>query len=221
MVEYCLTPASFHARRSGYLYEAVAFESRARRNEKHWRPHWQTCQNLVEKFCRDHSEARSLAIFGSGCLFEVPRDRLVQSFEKIVLIDQVFPRSVRAWAKLQGVQIDLLECDLSIGFPLGLRVDLALSANLLSQLALSNPDKKRELEAKHLKELRSLEIPTLLWTDTEKIFRRRNSSEILHRQATVFTSLGTAVENWTWNLALAPEWDKEADVILKLSAHVL
>lgn len=221
MLEYCLTPASFHARKTGYLYEAVAFESRARRNKKYWQPHWKTCQGIVQKFCEAHPRSESVAIFGSGCLFEIPKEELAGKYKKIVLVDQVFPRSVRNWAKVQKIEIDFCECDLSVRFPADLKVDLAMSSNLLSQLSLPIPLRKKEIEEKHLYDLRSLKIPTLLWTDTEKVFRRRNSKDIIDTLPTVLTELKNPIANWNWDLALAPEWDREIDVILRMTAVVL
>lgn len=218
LVEYTLTPASFHARKTGYLYEAVAFESRGRRNEKYWRPHWITCRDLVTNFCDQHPTATSLALFGSGCLFEVPKALFAQRFKKIILIDQVFPRSVRAWAKLQNIEIKMLECDLALNFPKDLEADLILSANLLSQLSLAAPKSSAAAESKHLQDLHSLEKPVLLWTDTEKIFTNRNSNEVLHRMATVTEKLDQPLQNWSWNLAPAPEWDKNIDVSLAMTA---
>jgi hypothetical protein len=219
MIEYCLTPASFHARRTGYLYEAIAFESRARRNEKEWRPHWKTCHQLIETFCQKHSEAKSLAIFGSGCLFEIPKPIIQSQFEKIILIDQVFPRSVRAWAAAHSDSVELRACDLNFQFPNDLKVDLAFSANLFSQLSLLRPEKRSEVQNKHLRDLKSLSCPVLLWTDYEKIFKVKDSKEVLHRQETSLVEIPNVIANWVWNLALAPEIDPEIDVILQMSAH--
>jgi hypothetical protein len=216
--DYCLTPASLHARATGYLYEAVAFEARARRNEKHWKPHWALCQNLVENFCSQYPQSQSLMILGSGCLFEIPKKFLTQNFQKIVLVDQVFPRSVRSWVQLQSIEIQMMECDLSRSFPKVEGVDLAISSNLLSQIALPMPKRKAEIESQHLSDLQSLDCPVLLWTDHEKVFTQVKSGEVLHRMPTIETRLSEPIEKWRWNLAPAPEWDREIDMTLEMSA---
>lgn len=219
--EYCLTPASFQARRSGGLYEAIAFESRARRNEKHWSPHWKICKGLVVDFLENNQGAEDLCIFGSGCLFEVPRDILSAKLKRLVLVDQVFPRSVRAWVQKQTFPIEMIECDLAQSFPRHLRSDLAISANLFSQLSLSRPREKKKIEEKHLQDLHSLRSPILLWTDVEKFFQNSQTQEILHREATVLTELKNPVKNWIWKLAPAPECHQDFDVHLEMRAHSL
>ncbi len=221
LFEYCLTPASFRARASGYLYEAIAFESRAHRNQKHWRPHWDLCHQMVEKFFEEHSAARQLVIYGSGCLFEVPKEKLSQRFERIVLVDQVFPRSVRAWSASQNSKVELVTCDLSREFPRVGSVDLALSANLLSQLSLHRLEQKSAIEQKHLRDLKTLNCPVLLWSDFVKKFTDVQTGKLLYQEATVSFSLPAPLQKWRWDLAPAPECDATFDVSLEMSAHVL
>ena len=240
VIEFFLTPSSSEARKNGYLYEAVAFQSRGKRNQKNWLPHWTTCQNVVQDFCQKYPGAKSLTIFGSGCLFEVPKSWLVDRFEKIVLVDQVFPREVRNWVKSQKQgQIEMHEFDLSKKFSAveyHLKTDLHLSANLLSQLPLrplvkemkirklsdeQQNVRRLEIESQHLSFLKSLGAPILLWTDTDRVYVECETQQILDSEKTVLSQLPLAIKSWDWRLAPAPEWDKRLDVVLKMQAVIL
>lgn len=222
LFEYYLTPASVEAKESGYLYEAIAFESRARRNKHHWKPHWEFCQQQVQYFIEKHPEAKSIAIFGSGCLFEIPKNFLTKKMEKIILIDQVFPRSVRTWAKKFKGQVEIQERDLNRNFPEALQCDLILSANLLSQLTLvqKTPLEKATIEQKHFANLVDLRKPVLLWTDVERIYSDAKSGDNLEQEKTVFGPLPPAANEWIWNIAPAPEFDSKINVTLRMKNFV-
>lgn len=241
-LNYRFTPASPEARASGHLYEAIAFEARGRRMRAAWQPHWTECQRIVTDFVNAHESARSLAIMGSGCLFEVPKDLLAERFPHLVLVDRVFPRSVRAWAKSKGrSSIRFLELDLTnpslTGDELARRhgCDLALSANLLSQLSLAALSSRsavatkplgedeldlirRRIEEHHLACLGRMPGRVLLWTDVERLYRARGSADILEREDTVVTELRNPVAEWEWNIAPAPEHDRRVDIALKMRA---
>ena len=240
LIEYYLTPASPAARKNGYLYEAIAFQMRGQRNQKNWKAHWAHCHGLVKDFCDQHAEAKSLTILGSGCLFEVPKDWLKQRFERIVLVDQVFPRTVRNWAASSTrCQIELCEFDLSKKFSpteFSVKTDLVFSANLLSQLpirpiaqemkvrTLSDEQqnaRRFEIEDQHLSFLKKLGAPVLLWTDVERLYCDRQTGEALDSEKTVLRELPSGIAQWQWRLAPAPEWHPQLDVMLKMQAVVL
>ncbi len=219
LIEFCLPPASFESRKNGYLYEAIAFESRAKRNRLQWDSHWNECHKLTLSFLNEHSEASSLTIFGSGCLFEIPKALLVQRLQRITLVDQVFPRSVRSWTKSQKIEIEFMECDLTKNFPLDLQNDLSISANIFSQLSIFKPKQRQENEQRHLHHLQALGKPTLLWSDFEKVYLHSQTGEVLHRQKTADTPLDLKeIGKWDWNLALSPEWHENVDVVLRMKA---
>lgn len=234
LIEYCLTPASRRSRRSGLAYEAVAFEARARRNARAWAPHWEICRRLTRDFYGAHPDARSLALLGSGCLFEVPKEELLSRFERITLVDAVFPRSVRAWARSSQGRVELLERDLTIDPAENFGRDLVISANLLSQLsvrplALEHEREgaltesriesgRRRIEKGHLELLRLQRAPVLLWTDVERHYLRAGSGEILDRDRTVVSSPGVPSLEWDWRIAPAPEWDARVDLSLRMRA---
>lgn len=219
LVEYYFTPVSPEAKKSGYLYEALAFQARARRNSRHWQAHWDNCHQMVEQFAHENQNARNLLILGSGCLFEFPKNFLLEKFDQIYLVDQVFPLSVQRWTGLNKDQISLIEMDLTKKFPVDMNVDLVISANLLSQLSLpyENPE-KRKVESKHIQNLQALGKPVLLWTDIEKSYLNTTSKEILEIEKTIQLKLKNVIKEWSWNLAPAPEISKKFDVSLKVQA---
>jgi hypothetical protein len=222
LIQYWMTPASPQARQSGYLYESIAFESRARRLGHAWKSHWQTCHELVSEFMDQHSEARSLIVYGSGSLFEIPRSRLVQQLDHLILVDQVFPRSVRSWVRAQNenLKVELIEADLAQGFPKHCQAELAISANLLSQLTLPHTERAEEIEWQHLDSLRQLKTPVLLWTDTKRFFHDRSTGENVQQECTVQRPLLQSHREWIWNLAPAPELHRSYDVRLGMQACV-
>lgn len=222
LIEYYLTPTTVEAKQSGYLYEAMAFQAKGRRNKKHWLSHWQACHEQVIQFLEKHSHAQSIVIFGSGCLFEIPKDFLLGKMENIVLVDHVFPLSVRAWARKNKNKVQLIERDLTQNFPSELNCDLVVSANLLSQLTLiaEDPKGKAVLEQKHLADLRALKKPVLLWTDVERFYLDAKSGDKLEQEKTVFSPLPQPLHEWLWEISPAPETDARLNISLKVQSFV-
>lgn len=218
LIEYCLTPASSKAKQSGYLYEAMAFQAKAKRNRKAWQSHWDNCHQQVNDFVSRHPSAKSLMILGSGCLFEIPKELVAQKIETLILVDQVFPLKVRKWAKKQKIKIQLIELDITQGLPKGLTADLILSSNLLSQLTLveQTEDKKKEIEQRHLRDLQNLKRPCLLWTDVQRVYKHKKTDQVVETEKTVFSQLPDAQKSWSWQISPAPEFDRSIDVSLEV-----
>lgn len=231
LINFCLTPASSSARRSGHVYESIAFEARARRNQKAWTPHWQNCREMTEKFLQLHPAAKSLTILGSGSLFEVPREHFPGRLEKLVLVDRVFPRSVRRWVKdNQGsLKIEMVELNLVDPFLTSqtllkkVNTDLILSANLLSQLALHEKESHRkiEIEKHHLACLEGFRHRALLWTDVVGQYRVAKTGQIESEVPTVLVDLPESDRHWIWEIAPVPEFNREIDLALKMKAFFL
>jgi len=235
-LDFCRTPASFSARKRGFVFEAIAFHHRAQRNKLAWSRHWQICHDLTRDLTRDFAEAKSLAIFGSGGLFEIPKDELVRHFDRLILVDQVFPREVRKWIKegpfskkIQLVEWDFANPRQSPAQLLRLvSADLVISANLLSQLHLRIPQIAsfnsldqawRAVEEHHLDTLRQFSGRVLLWTDTQIDYLETSSNRVSQTDQTVLAKLPKPwIKEWNWDLALAPEMYPTADVILKMKA---
>lgn len=244
LLDYYMTPASRSARNDGFVYEAVAFESRGRRLAADWQSHWVQSHELVDRFCSENPQAESLAILGTGCLFEVPKEKLLQRFQKIHFIDLVFPRSVRRWISNSplGHRVELHEINLVKMADLGsnlnqlFQADLIMSANLLSQiplarvaqrsrassLSLDESDQiRRELQNQHLEMLRPWTGKTLLWTDVERqTHDTRKPLEVIVEQ-TVFSKMPKPDATWLWHLAPAPEINKFQSIDLAMQGFRL
>jgi hypothetical protein len=221
LFEYWITPASLEARKSGYLYESIAYESRAQRQRQLWKLHWEACHQQVESFLKNHSRARSLTLLGSGSLYEVPLPTLTAKMDRVLLVDRVFPRSVLSWARKQSIQIEMKEWDLSRGLPPDCESDLVISANLLSQLVLPFPEERQAVEQIHLQSLKNLKAPCLLWTDTQRLFFQKSTDQLIQEEPTVLTPLSNIQAEWIWHLAPAPEIHPELDIRLKVQAAIL
>lgn len=222
-IQYWMTPASVEARQSGYLYESIAFEARARRLGPQWKSHWQTCHSLVGDFLDRHPQASSMTVFGSGSLFEVPRGRLIQELDHLILVDRVFPLSVRNWVRNHSktLKVELIEADLAKGLPSDFQTDLYISANLLSQLTLADPAEALKTESRHLQSLRNLQRPVLLWTDTQRFFFDKSTDECIQEESTVQSRLPAVNRQWIWNLAPAPELHSQYHVRLGMQSFAL
>lgn len=231
LLDFCLTPASSSARKSGHLYESIAFEARSRRNQEAWLSHWLQCHDLTRKFLTQHPAAKSLTLLGSGSLFEVPREDFSGRLERLVLVDRVFPRSVRRWVKANEkvIRIELLELNLTDAalnaqtLLKKVETDLIISANLLSQLAIheAEPRRKLEIEKHHLDCLESFRHRALLWTDVKRQYRQVKTLNILNEEATVLTKMGPPEREWNWEIAPAPEWRRDVDLVLQMQAFFL
>lgn len=165
LIEAWRTPATPAARRLGYLYETIAFRERYRRCRESWKSHLRKCHEVIDKATANRGG--NLMILGSGPLFEIPLAELTKRFERVILVDLVHPRPVRAqWGscgKVLLIEQDLLGiCDELMAWRPGaslptprppdwsyLHPDFVISANCLSQLALM-PRQRLESLPPHL-----------------------------------------------------------------------
>ncbi len=222
-LEWCLTPASYAARKSGLLAEQIAIRHRARRCRDAWSEHLARTKAFMAK--RLPTAGKEVAVLGSGHLHDVDLKGLLARFDRVVLVDAVHPLEVRLRARLSSGRIVCLAADVSgIGAAQGLpdaidttgpaferirRADCVVSVNLMSQLVvvpvrrwagLGLPDEaiiraaRSVLEA-HLALLRSCR-KALLISDAAHRFDGGAWEDLL---------LGTALpppdEEWTWTLA--------------------
>ena len=226
LFKFLTSKASREARKNGALYESVAFESRASRLKSSWQSHWDASHMAVQEFLSkpELSSAKTLLVLASGSLFELPMDFLLQRFEKIILVDFVFPKKVRETAERAQGKIELAEAnlnDLDKVTALLEAADVALSCNVLSQLHLF--DQSTEAKAhqqKHLGLLKTSKKPALLWTDVQRIFRPKGQNQVVQTEDTVFASRSTPWKKWEWKIAPAPELHKDYDISLQVEAYL-
>ncbi len=145
MLHYLIEDANPVAKRNGYTYESIALKERYLRNKIQWQPHILKCHDFVLRKIDRHPMAKSIMIFGSGHLIEIPIEQILAKFEKIYLVDLVHPKSVKELATLYSEKIILIPADLSSYFEVSKvclpKTDLVFSANMISQIAFL-PGKK-------------------------------------------------------------------------------
>ncbi len=163
---YLATPVPQSFRQHGLLRESVGLWSRGTRHRRAWAHHAARCRAVVARSIEALSQHRTVIVLGSGLLRDVPIATLVRTFERVILIDAVHLWPIRLryalHAKVRFVTRDLTGMLDQIGgvgpvrrlAPLAdlaadTSVDLVISANLLSQLALPI---ERAIDAGHLSE---------------------------------------------------------------------
>ncbi len=147
------TPCSPSAKKLGYLREAIATWQRYQRCKDAWQPHLEQSKAFILDATKECSLHRTALILGAGQCADIPLEELTRTFEKILLVDVVFPKKVRQRAAQLGAEC--VECDITdiVTFlattnssPLPVPVpqhfledatiDFVVSANIASQLPL-------------------------------------------------------------------------------------
>lgn len=102
------------ARRAGYVSDQLGIRNRFLRESGNWKSHLDNTRNFIIEAARKAENHRSVAVLGSGWLYDVPLDELSQMFEKVALVDIVHPEPVKIKAaRMPNVQ--LVEADLTGG----------------------------------------------------------------------------------------------------------
>lgn len=239
-VEFMLTPGPRWARDAGLLYQMVAFRARFRRNRMAWQDHIDRCHEFIMKAATSGPSNNRAIVFGSGLLIEVPIDYLARTFKEVVLVDAVHGLPER-WRLRHYSNIKRIEADITgliektTTEPLnarfgGQQFDLAISANILSQLPLfankstiksmeyqSDSELARAIISSHIAGIRSIASTTCLITDIERIsvdgLNQIDRSDLLHG-----VTLPPPTEIWRWDLAPRPELSNDYDVYSRVGA---
>ncbi|WP_086464727.1 hypothetical protein [Oceanibaculum nanhaiense] len=214
--------AAYHAEMRGIHY-------RHARNRAAWRPHLQATRQVILEAVAACPERNSVAILGSGPLFDVPLQALMAAFGRVVLVDVAHPWRVRLRAALTP-RVSLLDADLTgIGGMLspGMAVpappdlpalrsaDLVISLNLMSQLAyvpVSQLERRGQAEAEgdlfagalvraHLDWLRRLPGRVCLVTDIRRIVLDADGKTIGEIDPLYGLSLPEGGTEWDWDIA--------------------
>ena len=221
--DFLTTPAAFWARRRGFLHYSIAMAYRARRCSSAWSGHLENCRTEFSSFLSAFPEAKTLAILGSGLMIETPPELIPSGIEIIYLYDAVHTKEVRQ--KIQksphSEKFILQEIDL-ISPELPIPVDLLVSANLLSQLPLHAPSQlqgkqnRKNIQEQHIKLCQKSASNFLLYSDLKMNFRD-NQGDLIQQEKTVDITANWK-NNWLWNLAPAPETDKNYSIELEVSS---
>ncbi len=242
-----LTPRAFRP----FLSSSVSLWSRAQRCAAEWRGHEENTRRAVAETVARLPMRRSCVVLGSGLMRDMPVRLLGEAFDTVILVDLVHLASTRVRLSRQGGRtFRLIHRDVS-GFeairkgeaadPLAFLaqvpyLDLVISANLLSQLAIGagrrldrdEPglgDEAREallrrvVEA-HLEGLQGLSCPALLVSDV--------GFEIVNRQGAVEdrvdlthgATLPEAEKSWDWPVAPMGEASKNYALRHRVIAHL-
>jgi len=202
---YARTPPPFRA----HLGPAVASWGRGRRQARAWAPHLGHARGLIDTTIDDFPRRRTVAVLGSGPLFEIPLESLGRTFERVLLVDRVhlgsidgrigrYPNVARDWRDLSPED----DADV-LSFLADCRdLDWVISANVLTSLAqAARPGNQRRVIDRHLDALAALGVPVTLITDLDyRVFNRHGvmleSADLLHGRSMPRTGL-----RWKWEMA--------------------
>ncbi len=202
---YRRTPACFRP----HLADAVGLWARGKRQSRAWAPHLGHSRGLLDTVIDDLKSRRTVAVLGSGPLFDIPVESLALTFETVLLVDVAhlsttdsrvarYPNIRREWRDLSP------ECNPdALGFLATLDgLDWVISACLVSQLArAATAGKERLVVDRHLDALAALSCPATLITDLDyRVFNRhgvvRDSADLLHGRKVPRSGL-----RWKWEVA--------------------
>ncbi len=153
LITWATTPCAPQARKLGFLYEAIAMQSRLSRCAHAWRPHLTQSQTFIQRCAEAQPKGGVALIFGSGLSVDLPQSFLLSHFDEIWLVDMVHLRqATQRWQgegkeKVKFITHDvtesldaLLNGELIAPLPsrwLGkTQIRLVVSANLLGQLPI-------------------------------------------------------------------------------------
>lgn len=244
ILAWLLTPASLDARRTGHLAAAVSLWSRVRRCRTAWSDHETRCRGIVERSVAALPTRRTCLVLGSGLMRDVSLPDLAARFERVVLVDVVHLWPIRLAAR-RHANVELLSLDLTgstdlllgratgLADPLGrLRrdptVDLVISANCLSQLALlptariarlpyyvrsRHADLGRRIVQGHVDGLRRFAARVCLLTDDEGRDLDRDGAVVDRYDLLEGVKLPRADEDWDWTLAPRGEATRRGSIV--------
>lgn len=244
-----LTPATPLARRFGLLREGIALWSRGLRQRKSWEPHQARCRAIIAEVAGTLPQRRKAVVLGSGPARDIPLDRLCASFDEVVLVDIVHLPLLRLKLWRQA-KVSLISRDLTGAMawlageaegrqdPLADlvaddRVDLVISANLLSQLAWPVADWLEDNPARaaalpdglparcigwHLADLARFKGHVCLISDVEMVERDRKGAIHERLDLTYGVELPKEDESWLWPVAPFGEAERDREYVHRVCA---
>lgn len=207
------TPGPFRR----YLAEAVGLWARGERRAEAWAPHIAATRGFIDYAIDQVAPRGTVAVLGSGPLFDVPVEALARTFDKVLLVDQAHllttRRRLKRYANVRQEWHDLS----AASNPDQMKflgdiddLDWVISVNLLSQLGSAAPEsKERAVIDTHLASLAELPCPATLITDfCYRIYDRkdgvREKFDLLHG-----LTMPPFQDHWLWEVA--PFGEESAD----------
>lgn len=210
---YRRTPAAFRP----HLIDAVGLWARGQRQFRAWTPHLNKTLAVLDTAIDDIRSRRTVAVLGSGPLFDVPLESLARTFARVLLIDIAhlstiddrvgrYPNVERVWRNLAPP-----DDPFPLAFLGGIAdLDWVISVNLVSQIARMAPGGwERSTVDAHLDGLSALGVPATLITDIDyRVFDRSGTlleeMDLMHGRHMPFPD-----SRWLWEVA--PFGEEAAD----------
>jgi hypothetical protein len=202
---YRRTPAAFRT----YLIDAVGLWARGQRQFRAWTPHLNKTLAVLDTTIDDIASRRTVAVLGSGPLFDVPVESLSRTFDRVLLIDlahlSTIDRRIDRYTNVERIWRDLAPD--GEPHPLAFlrdipELDWVISVNLLSQIGRAAPEgMERAVVDAHLDGLAMLDIPVTLITDVDyRVFDRAGTlleeTDLMHGR-----ELPRPETRWLWEVA--------------------
>lgn len=226
LIIHALTPSAWVPGRAKLTAGAVGLWSRGMRCRKAWEPHLIRTKTAIESVISDLRHHKTVAVLGSGSLFDVPLYTLSDEFDQVVLVDLVhlFPVYFQRWAR---GNVKLISRDLSSAAAIqsgkpdqdpmqflhemkGL--DLVISVNLLSQLGHGAPaGLERDVIHAHLESLARFERRVVLITDVAFEVLDRAGKVVERFDLLYGQKLPKPDKKWTWTVCPFGEEAKDTE----------
>jgi hypothetical protein len=234
----------------GLVGDAVALWSHARRRRKDWAEHEARCHAIVGRAMKKLSAYRTALVLGSGMCLDVPVREMAGRFERVVLVDAFHMPSVkRALADVANITFETMDLTGCAAWVLGRadgrsdplarhiadpRIDLVVSANVLSQLPLAPenwleghkkraaalpPDLLARIVAWHLDDLRRFRGRVVLLTDVEMTERDQSGRVTETVDLLCGQTLPKPDETWVWPVAPFGEYERDREYIHRVVAY--
>ncbi len=204
-LSYRPTPLAFRP----YLVDAIGLWARGIRQRDAWAPHLARTRAIIEAAAAQWTSPGTVAVLGSGPLFDVPLEVLAARFARVLLVDvahlSTTARQVAAHPQVERVWRDLAPGDDPA--PLAFLNDVpdlrrVISVNLVSQIGRAAPEgRERAVIDAHLDGLLALPVPVTLVTDTGYRVLDRAGSEIERFDLLHGRPMPPPSEHWEWNVA--------------------
>lgn len=218
------------ARRLGLAADSAGLWFRAHRQHHHWAEHERQCHQTIARAVDGLAQRRTALVLGSGQLRDIPLAHLAHSFERVLLADAVhlWParRQAARFAHVRCVTIDISGRLGQFAYATSPRppleafitddtIDLAISANILSQLPVAAEEwlEKQGMPAaeisamahtligEHLAALARLPCRVCLLSDTEMQERDRSGAVLARHDLLAGHTLPTPDHEWEWPVA--------------------
>lgn len=128
------------ARRAGYVKDQMGIRNRYLREKHNWQSHLDNTRNFILESAQSFEKKGSVAILGSGWLYDVPIEELSQMFESVHLVDIVHPEPVKERMK-KLPNVALHTCDLT-----GNAVHLAMQSATFDEFMSHLPESKTGID---------------------------------------------------------------------------